>query len=80
MKTELKYNVSYGDWELDYVMVLKLPRKIKKDAKHLMFGDGYCFGPRHILNKYTRKLIRICDKQTIYFKIGSMVFGCITNK
>ncbi len=75
MKTELKEKINFYGVEYENVMCLKLPRKIKKDAKRLMVGsDGFCFLPRMILNKNGRKLISVCNKQKTYFKIGNLLF------
>ena len=77
MRTEFKEKLMFYGIEHEDVMCLKLPRKIKKDAKSLVFGnDGFCFPPRMILNKNGRKLISICNKQTTYFKIGNLLFWC----
>lgn len=75
MKTEFKEKIDFYGVECENVMCLKLPRKIKKDAKRLVVGgDGFCFPPRMILNKHGKKLISVCNKQTTYFKIGNLLF------
>ncbi len=74
MRTEFKEKINFYGVDYKDVMCLKLPRKIKKDAKYLVVGDGFCFPPRMIVNKHGRKLISICNKQKTIFKIGNLLF------
>ena len=84
MKKDFIEALLWGDDVIENVRQLKLPRKIKKSANKLMYNlggiDGYCFPPRYVVNKYSRKLISICDNQTTYFKIGNMLFSMYKGK